>query len=67
MIGYFEICELIKSYGWTRIWDKNKRVPILYKGNDWIGYEDSQSLIEKVDLFKIFLNILILYAIGKVC
>ncbi|CAF0926589.1 unnamed protein product, partial [Brachionus calyciflorus] len=53
MIAYFEICELMREYGWSRIWDNVKRVPVLHNGNEWIGYEDSQSLVQKARYAKI--------------
>ena len=57
MISYFEICELLREYGWSRIWDNEKRIPVIHNGNEWIGYEDSQSLMQKVNRVFEFLNL----------
>jgi chitinase len=50
-ISYYEICQKI-SQGWTKRWDSESKVPYVYQGNEWIGFEDVQSLKEKVDYIK---------------
>jgi len=51
--AYYEICDKIKA-GATVHRDPNQKVPYAVKGNEWIGYDDEQSLRDKVD-----------YAMGK--
>lgn len=48
MIGYFEICQLMNEGNWKRIWDYAEKVPFIHNAQEWVGYEDSNSLIEKV-------------------
>ena len=51
-LAYYEICQKI-SQGWTKKWDNEAKVPYAYSGNEWVGYDDVQSLKEKVDYLKI--------------
>lgn len=34
--------------GGVRVWDDEHKVPYLYKGDQWVGYDDIQSLTLKV-------------------
>ena len=36
--------------GGTRVWDEEQQVPYIYKGDQWVGYDDMQSLKVKVNL-----------------
>lgn len=47
MIGYFELCEKFKDGNWTVAVDRTAQCPYAYRGNQWVGYEDEQSLEEK--------------------
>lgn len=47
-LRYFEICQNILK-GWTRYWDDVQKAPIAYGDGMWTGYEDSQSIQEKID------------------
>ncbi|OQR72877.1 acidic mammalian chitinase-like [Tropilaelaps mercedesae] len=46
---YFEICERLKQ-GWTRVFDGATKVPHAYNGDQWVGYEDGESIRYKTDL-----------------
>jgi len=35
----------------TRIYNEEQQVPYIYNGNQWIGYDDEQSLTQKVFFF----------------
>ncbi|XP_050418675.1 chitinase-3-like protein 2 [Patella vulgata] len=44
---YPEICEMIKQ-GATVKYDDEQEVPYAYKGNQWVGYDDTRSIQAKV-------------------
>lgn len=48
-LGYNEICYNIQTKGWTRKWEDTQKGPYAYKDNQWVGYEDEQSLKVKLD------------------
>jgi hypothetical protein len=50
MIGYYELCKLLQTEGslWTRYWDEHYMAPYVVKGNQWIGYDDEESITYKV-------------------
>lgn len=52
--------------GWTIVWDNEQRVPHMYKGDQWIGYDNPQSIKVKVILFCSYLyyNILSIFPVG---
>ncbi|RZC35409.1 chitinase, partial [Asbolus verrucosus] len=52
MIGYNEIVELQNGGGWTVVWDDEQKVPYMYKGNQWIGYDNPRSIAIKVEYAK---------------
>jgi chitinase len=46
-LPYYEICENIKYHGWTRKYDHVQKAPYAIKGNQWVGYDDEESVGEK--------------------
>jgi chitinase len=36
------------SAGWTRVWNDEQKVPYAYHGDQWVGYDDLQSIEIKV-------------------
>lgn len=46
-LSYFEFCQ--EEETWTKDYDKIGKCPYAYKSNQWVGYEDSQSLKIKMD------------------
>ncbi|XP_038049704.1 uncharacterized protein LOC119723214 [Patiria miniata] len=48
-LSYYEICDKIRHEQLTRVWDSQRQVPYAFQGNQWVGYEDPQSIQIKVD------------------
>ncbi|CAN8011633.1 unnamed protein product, partial [Ixodes pacificus] len=47
-LGYNEICRLRRSGGWKESRDPNVGAPVIVKEDQWIGYDDIESLKKKV-------------------
>lgn len=45
--SYSEICLDFKQPGWTVVYDQQQQSPYAYKGNQWIGYDNPQSIAAK--------------------
>ena len=43
-LSYYEICTKILKDGWTKKWSDEQKVPYAYGDNEWVGYEDVNSL-----------------------
>ncbi|KAG0427694.1 hypothetical protein HPB47_025279 [Ixodes persulcatus] len=50
--AYFEVCKNVKENGWTRRWDKDGSCPYAFKDNQWVGYEDEESVAIKMKYIK---------------
>jgi len=47
---YNEYCNKMEPKGdWARVWDKDRKVTYMYKGDGWLSYEDEQSVEAKVE------------------
>lgn len=46
--AYFEICLNVKGGDWVRSFDNEGKCPYATNGEDWVGYEDAESIAEKV-------------------
>lgn len=53
-LGYFEICLKFNAprANWRKQWDDIGKCPYAYQGREWIGYENEQSLREKIAFMK---------------
>ncbi|XP_025086194.1 LOW QUALITY PROTEIN: chitotriosidase-1-like [Pomacea canaliculata] len=51
MISYFEACDMLKNGG-IREYISEQKVPYIHSGNQWVGYDDPDSLREKVRYVK---------------
>lgn len=47
-LGYNEICEKLQFEKWNHCWDKEQQVPYAYSANQWVGYDDPESITLKV-------------------
>ena len=46
----FQICKLIKAHHLTEHMLQKERVPYFVHGTQWVGYDNKQSILEKVML-----------------
>ena len=46
-LAYYEICDMLNKGG-TRVYNEDQQVPYAYWGDQWVGYDDTQSLKVKV-------------------
>ncbi|KAM7053744.1 acidic mammalian chitinase [Molossus nigricans] len=46
--AYYEICTFLKN-GATEVWEAAQDVPYAYKGNEWLGYDNTKSFKIKAD------------------
>lgn len=51
-LAYYEICNRIKNKGWQRKWLTKDQVPYAHNDNQWVGYEDKQSIRIKSQYIK---------------
>ncbi|XP_069110705.1 acidic mammalian chitinase-like [Argopecten irradians] len=49
--GYTYPCKMLQQ-NWTRKFDEGARVPYLYHGDQWVSYDDEESLAEKAQWVK---------------
>ena len=42
-----KVCRELQN-GARRIWNQESRVPYIVKGDVWVGYDDTESIKEKV-------------------
>nr|ADM87517.1 chitinase [Holotrichia oblita] len=52
ILGYNEICEKLLAGGWTVTWDNLQQVPYMCNGNQWIGYDNPESIAIKTNYAK---------------
>lgn len=50
MTYYLQICELYSNYAY--FWDDEQKVPHIVQGDQWIGYDNVQSVQLKVEYAK---------------
>lgn len=48
-LSYLEICKYVKTDNWTRVWSREHQIPYAYKSNQWVGYDDEESIKMKVN------------------
>lgn len=52
ILSYYETCDLLMEDGWTIKRDSEAKVPYAYRDNQWIGYDDMESVSEKAKYVK---------------
>lgn len=50
--GYNKICTMLNEGEWTVNRDDHFKVPYMIKGNEWISYDDVQSIKDKIEFLK---------------
>ena len=50
ILSYIEICQNVRSNGWTEVWLDEGKVPYAYGDGDWVGFDNVESIIYKVDM-----------------
>lgn len=51
-ISYPDVCWFLSNYHITPIFDLDTKSPYAYKTNEWISYDDGQSLSYKTEFIK---------------
>ncbi|XP_058056417.1 probable chitinase 10 [Anopheles bellator] len=52
-LAYYEICDRIQNKEWTVVQDELQRMgPYAYKGNQWVSFDDKESLLRKVEFIR---------------
>ncbi|KAL3220000.1 hypothetical protein MRX96_005741 [Rhipicephalus microplus] len=49
ILAYYEVCMDITMLSWRREYDQVGQCPYAYRGDQWVGYEDEESISAKVD------------------
>ena len=51
-LAFYEICDYQKNQGWTKARDPTTGLPFAYKGNQWVGYDDTEQIRKKSEFIK---------------
>nr|BAS18737.1 chitinase [Eisenia fetida] len=51
-LSYYEVCSFLKNPGAVRVYSNEIQAPYAYNGDQWVGYDDAQSLQAKIDYIK---------------
>lgn len=51
-LAYFEICYNVFRNGWARVFNAGTSCPYAYKGQQWVSYDDADSVRAKVAFVK---------------
>lgn len=51
-LAYYEICPHVHSGTWTKKFDEVGKCPYAYYDNQWIGYEDEESIAIKMEYIR---------------
>ena len=55
LLAFYEICKNELKEGFKRYWHKQHQISISFKDGTWIGYDDPESVRNKVKKHSIFL------------
>lgn len=53
-LAYYEVCEKVRSHGWSVEWLADGAVPYAHGEGDWVGYDNVESINYKVDMAKYY-------------
>lgn len=53
--SFIQVCRFLNEDNTTLVWDSEQQVPFAYRDNQWVGFDDERSLVNKV-LFNINVN-----------
>jgi chitinase len=48
-LAYYEVCKNLKD-NWNREWNDEQKVPYAFKDDQWVGYDDTESIKLKVNI-----------------
>ncbi|XP_055601031.1 chitinase-like protein 4 isoform X1 [Uranotaenia lowii] len=48
VLSYLEVCEQLRSGGWTQVWDSVQEAHYAYNSNLWVSYENIHAVQTKV-------------------
>ncbi|XP_017755457.1 PREDICTED: probable chitinase 3 [Eufriesea mexicana] len=51
-LSYYEICSFLNEENTTLVWDSEQQVPFAYRDDQWVGFDDERSLINKMQWLK---------------
>ncbi|CAD6241358.1 GSCOCG00002684001-RA-CDS [Cotesia congregata] len=51
-LSYYEVCSFLNEDNTTLVWDSEQQVPFAYRGDQWVGFDDERSLINKMNWLK---------------
>ena len=51
-LSYYEVCQNLNSSDWNKVWLEEAKVPYAYGDGDWVGYNNIDSIIYKVNMAK---------------
>ncbi|GAB0096988.1 hypothetical protein DMENIID0001_125760 [Sergentomyia squamirostris] len=54
MLGYNELCELRTTEEWQDFWDEEQLVPFSTRGDQWIGYDNEESMRIKARYIRMY-------------
>ena len=52
LLAYNEICNFVKNENWTVVGPINQMGPYAYKDNQWVSYDDKNTIQKKVKHFQ---------------
>ncbi|XP_044591649.1 probable chitinase 10 [Cotesia glomerata] len=51
-LSYYEVCGFLNEDNTTLVWDSEQQVPFAYRDDQWVGFDDERSLINKMNWLK---------------
>ncbi|XP_001604515.2 probable chitinase 10 [Nasonia vitripennis] len=51
-LSYYEVCTFLNEDNTTLVWDSEQQVPFAYRDDQWVGFDDERSLVNKMNWLK---------------